>query len=85
MRGDLPYSGRKSRVSYEAFRQRSAICGNDIALSQNALLVRDPVHQLFIDARANRSREGWLAIAFERRITSVFLQHFLSSRVEVGR
>src|SRR5687767_5486852 len=40
--------------------------------------------KFLIDAGSDRRWERWVTISLERRYTSVFLKHFLSSRVEVG-
>ncbi len=85
LRRDLPDPGRESRVRHKAFEDRPAIDGDDIAFAQNALLAGDAVHQFLIDTGADRGRIRRLAVVLEGRITSVFLQHFLSSRVEVCR
>ena len=85
LRGNLPHRKRHCRVSDKTFEHRSAIHGDDVTFAENPLLARDSMHQFFIDAATNRSRIRRLAVAFERRITTVFLQHFLSSRVEIGR
>jgi hypothetical protein len=74
----------EGRVSHPSIEHGPTIYGHDVSGFQLPVLARNTMHQFLIDAYGDGARKWRVAIAFERRYTSVFLQHFLSSRVEVS-
>src|SRR5262249_46306848 len=82
---DLPDSCSQRGISHHPFEDRAAINRDDVSSFELTFLARNAMDKFLIDADCNRSRKGWMTIALEWRYTSMFPQHFLSSRVEVGR
>ena len=82
-RGDFPNASCKSRVTYESLQNRPTVHRNYIAFLEFAT-IRDTVNQLLVNTYANGGREWGGTIVSKRRISTMFLQNILSSRVEVA-
>ena len=82
-RRDLAYCKRVCRITVKPLHKRAAVHREDIALLQNALCGRYPVHDLFVDGHAQRIRKT--AVTQKSGFRAVRTDELLGELVQLER